>query len=57
MQQFNLFPPPAAPPKPLPKDAQDDARNLLSDLLVAVMTARASNQQLHEEKQEGESGD
>ena len=57
MHQLNLFPSPAAPPKRLPDDAQNDARNLLSDLLVTVMTARLSKQKLHEEKQEGQSDD
>ena len=52
MQQLNLFPPLAVPSKPLPDDAQNDARNLLSDLLVAVLTAGSLNQHLHEEKQE-----
>jgi len=57
MQQLNLFVPPAAPPKPLPDEAQNDMRNLLSNLLVAVMTARPPKQGLQEEKQEGQSDD
>ena len=52
MQQLDLFPPPAAPAKPLPDDARGNARNLLSDLLVAVMTATPLNQKLLEEKRE-----
>jgi len=57
MHQLNLFPPSAAPPKRLSGDARNVARNLLSDLLVAVMTARSSKQKLHDEKQEGQSDD
>jgi len=55
MQQLSLFPPPAAPPKPLPDDARNEARNLVSDLLVAVMTAGLSNQRLCEEEHEDKS--
>ena len=52
MQQLFLFPPPAAPSKPLPDDVRDNARSLLSDLLVAVMTATPLNQKLLEDKRE-----
>lgn len=54
MQQLDLFPPPAAPAKPLPDDARDNARSLLSDLLVVVMTATLLNQKLLEDKREDE---
>lgn len=57
MQQLNLFVSPATPPKPLPAEAQNNMRNLLSNLLVAVMTARPSKQGLREEEQEGQSDD
>lgn len=55
MQQLDLFPPLAVPSKPLPDNAQNDARNLVSDLLVAVLTGGSLNQRLHEEKQEEKS--
>ncbi len=54
MQQFDLFPPPAAPANPLPDDVRDNARSLLSDLQVAVMTATPLNQKLLEDKREDE---
>ena len=49
MNQLRLFLPPAAPKQPLPKRAQKEARDLMAELLIAVITAGAKQQQAQEE--------
>ena len=44
MIQLPLFPPPAAPDKPLPAMVRKQARALLSALLIAVIEASTKQQ-------------
>ncbi len=39
MIQLHLFPPPAAPDKPLPDEVRGEARDFVADLLIAVIVA------------------
>lgn len=48
MIQLHLFPPPAAPDKPLPEEVRRQARELVSDLLIAVIVARSEKQPTRE---------
>ncbi len=48
MIQLRLFPPPAAPDKPLPDEVRRKARDLVSDLLIAVIAARCEKQRSRE---------
>ena len=49
MNQLRLFPPPAAPKQPLPDKARREARDLMIELLTAVITTGAEKQQSREE--------
>ena len=44
MIQLRLFPPPAAPDKPLPDKVRREACELVSDLLIAVVEASTEKQ-------------
>ena len=44
MIQLHLFPPPAAPDEPLPEAVRRKARDLVSDLLIAVIAACSEKQ-------------
>lgn len=44
MIQLRLFPPPAAPDKPLPEEVRREARDLVAELLIAVIVANAETQ-------------
>lgn len=45
MTQLHLFPLPASPNKPLSDKVRREARDLLADLLIAVIVANAEKQQ------------
>jgi hypothetical protein len=49
MIQLCLFPPPAAPKQPLPDKVRKEARNLMAELLKAVIVADAKQQPCQEE--------
>jgi hypothetical protein len=43
MPQLNLFPPPGAMTQPLPHEVQTQVRQLLAELLAAVLVTTAEN--------------
>lgn len=45
MNQLRLFPPPAAPKQPLSDKVRREARDLVIELLTAVITTGAEKQQ------------
>ena len=45
MTQLHLFPPPASPSKPLSDEVRREVRDLLADLLIAVIVASAEKRQ------------
>jgi hypothetical protein len=49
MNQLRLFQPPAAPKQSLPDKARREARDLLIELLMAMLTTSAERQQSQEE--------
>jgi len=53
MIQLRLFPPPAAPDKPLPIEVRRQAGELVSDLLIAVIAARSEKQRSREGDSDG----
>ena len=53
MIQLRLFPPPAAPDKPLPDEVRRQAREPVRDLLIAVILASAEKQSPREEDSDG----
>ncbi len=48
MIQLHLFPPPATPDKPLPDEVRGQARDLVAELLIAVIVARSEKQPTRE---------
>ena len=42
MSQMHLFPPPGTPTQPLPPEAQIQVRQLLAELLAAVLATAAA---------------
>ena len=53
MIQLNLFPPPAAPDRPLPDEVRKQADVLVADLLIAVIEATAERQRSQEGDSDG----
>ena len=51
MEQLRLFPPPGSIPTPLPKKSLDEARELLTEMLVVVIQ---NNKGEHASTREGE---
>ena len=53
MTQLRLFPPPAAPDKPLPDQVRREARELVTDLLIAVIESSTETQRSREGDRNG----